>query len=190
LLYASTLLQFHFYYGDFICWLGGNYTNCHRHWDTTFHSILKARIHNPSPGFPPADYPCGKRGCTKGVPVQGHFVCPTSTIAAQDRYDNHPAVKNNHDAVKAKFTKEEEKYFHIHLPRFLSYFIVGLMINQCNGPGKKAKVESASIALTAQTDQILLDHPIPQFQNRQRRIRMSAFPYYITAFAQFLWKIW
>jgi hypothetical protein len=74
------------------------------------------------------DYPCDKHGYTKGVPLQGHFVSPLSAIAAQDHYDNHPAVKENHDAIEAKFAKEE-KSCHIHLPRFLLYFIVGLMIH-------------------------------------------------------------
>jgi hypothetical protein len=63
------------------------------------------------------------------VPLQGHFVSPSSAIAAQDHYDNHPAVKENHDAIKAKFVKEEEKSFHIQLPQFLLYLIVGLIIN-------------------------------------------------------------
>ena len=39
LLYASALLRFHFVYGDFICWLSGEYTNRHRDWDNTYAAL-------------------------------------------------------------------------------------------------------------------------------------------------------
>jgi hypothetical protein len=38
-LYACALLRFNFYYGDFIRWLGGEYTNRHRDWETTFQTL-------------------------------------------------------------------------------------------------------------------------------------------------------
>jgi hypothetical protein len=41
--------------------------------------------------------------------------------------------------VEAKFAKEEEKSFHIHLPRFLLYFIVGLIINPIQWVVRKGK---------------------------------------------------
>jgi hypothetical protein len=66
---------------------------------------------------------------TQGVPLAGHFVSPSASLAPRDRYNNHPAVQENFDAVEQKFAKEEEKSFHIHLPRFLVYFIAGLMLN-------------------------------------------------------------
>jgi hypothetical protein len=44
---------------------------------------------------------------------------PFSQIPSRDDYNNHPAVKQNSVNVTAKFVKEEEKSFHIHLPRFL-----------------------------------------------------------------------
>jgi hypothetical protein len=37
--------------------------------------------------------------------------------------------KNKEAAVKKKFAKEDAKSFHIHLPHFLCYFLVGLMLN-------------------------------------------------------------
>ena len=129
LLHASALLRFHFNYGDFLRWLGGEYTNRGRDWDDTFDKLTDSRKRHPPKGFPPADFPRGKRGCTEGVPLKGHFESPVDDIEARDRYDNHPAVNKNKEAVEKKFAKEEEKSFHIHLPRFLCYFIVGLMIN-------------------------------------------------------------
>jgi hypothetical protein len=65
----------------------------------------------------------------RGVPLKGYFVCPQHEIEGRDKYDNHPAVDANFEAVETKFAKEEEKLFHIHFPRFLLYFIVGLLIN-------------------------------------------------------------
>jgi hypothetical protein len=54
------------------------------------------------------------------VPLQGHFTCPQAEIAKRDRYNNHPVIGKNFDAVEEKFAKEEQKSFHIHLPRFSS----------------------------------------------------------------------
>ena len=129
MLYAAALLRFHFNYGDFVRWLGGEYTNRHRDWDETFTTLTAARQRHPPINFPPADYTRGKRVFTEGVPLTGHFVSPSAELPARDRYDNHPAVQENFEAVEKKFAKEEEKSFHIHLPRFLTYFIVGLMLN-------------------------------------------------------------
>jgi hypothetical protein len=43
------------------------------------------------------------------------------------------------DEVEAKFAKEEEKSFHIHLPRFSTYFIFGLLINPIQWAVRKGK---------------------------------------------------
>jgi hypothetical protein len=39
ILYACALLRFHFYYGDLVRWLGGEYTNRHCDWSTTFQTL-------------------------------------------------------------------------------------------------------------------------------------------------------
>ncbi len=139
LLYASALLRFHFNYGDFVRWLGGEYTNRNRYWDDTFTTLQEARVRQPPQNFPPADYPRGKRVFTEGVPLTGHFVSPSAEIKARNRYDNHPAVKENYAAVEQKFAKEEEKSYHIHFPRFLTHFIVGLMLNLLQWAWQKGK---------------------------------------------------
>jgi hypothetical protein len=139
LLYASAMLRFHFNYGDFLRWLGGEYTNRHRDWDDTFQRLTAARLRHPPANFPPADYPRGKQMFTQGVPLAGHFVSPSASLAPRDRYNNHPAVQENFDAVEQKFAKEEEKSFHIHLPRFLVYFIAGLMLNPLQWAWQKGK---------------------------------------------------
>jgi hypothetical protein len=191
LLYASALLRFHFNYGDFIRWLGGDYTNRHRDWDTTFEHILTARVRHPPPGFPPADYPRGKRGCTEGVPLKGHFVSPASAIAARDRYDNHPAVKDNHDAVEAKFAKEEEKSFHIHLPRFLSYFLVGLMINPIQWAWQKGKGRICIDCTHGPDGPDTPGSPNTSIPKPSAEHPDECPPvFYMTAFARFLRNIW
>jgi hypothetical protein len=55
----------------------------------------------------------------EGVPLKGQLDSPSHALEARDHYDNHPAVASNFSDVEAKFAKEEEKSFHIHLPRFL-----------------------------------------------------------------------
>lgn len=129
LLFSSAHLRFHFYYGDFVHWMGGEYTNRHRDWDATFDTIERICTRPPSDDHPPADLLRGKRIATEGVPLCGHFVCPQSKIAERDRYDNHPAVKLNFEQVEAKFAKEEAKAYHIDFLCFLVYFIPGLLLN-------------------------------------------------------------
>jgi hypothetical protein len=51
------------------------------------------------------------------------------TLRSQGAYNNHPAIDSNLAKVEAKFAKEEERLFHIHLPWFLVYFISGLLLN-------------------------------------------------------------
>jgi hypothetical protein len=86
----------------------------------------------------PADFPQGFWICTKGVPLTGRFDSPSHALATRDHYDKHPAVVDNSLDVEAKFVKEEEKSFHIHLPRFLLYFIVGLIIDPMSVKGRVA----------------------------------------------------
>jgi hypothetical protein len=138
-LYACALLRFDFYYGDFGRWIGGEYTNRHRDWAKTFNTLQTACIRSPPADLPPADFDQGLRNCSEGVPLAGRFDSPVDDLPARDQYDNHPAVEANLDEVEAKFAKEEEKSFHIHLPRFLVYFIFGLILNPIQWAVRKGK---------------------------------------------------
>jgi hypothetical protein len=75
-LYACALLRFHFYYGDFVRWLGGEYTNRHRDWKSTFQTLRDVCIWSPPTDLPPADFQWGFRICTEGVPILGRFDSP------------------------------------------------------------------------------------------------------------------
>jgi hypothetical protein len=75
------------------------------------------------------------------VPLTGKFDSLSSPALAdaQDVYNNHPAVSANMKAVEEKFAKEEDKSFHVHLPRFLVYFIFGLIVNPIQWAVHKGK---------------------------------------------------
>jgi hypothetical protein len=139
LLYACALLRFHFYYGDFLRWMGGEYTNRSRDWTRMFKKMVKACIRPPPADLPPADFQRGYRINTEGVPLLGIFDSPFSALRSRDTYNNHPAVDSNLESVEAKFAKEEEKSFHIHLPRFLVYLIFGLILNPIQWAIRKGK---------------------------------------------------
>jgi hypothetical protein len=191
LLYAAALLRFHFIYGDFVRWLGGEYTNRHRNWNSTFATLTKARRRQPPDNYPPADYPRGKRIFTEGVPLEGHFVTPTAALSSRDHYNNHPAVADNYDAVEQKFAKEEEKSFHIHLPRFLTYFIVGLMLNPLQWAWQKGKgricVDCTNGPDGPDTLGSANTHiPKPSPENADECPPV----YYMTAFKRFIVNIW
>jgi hypothetical protein len=89
--------------------------------------------------YPVPDYPRAFRINTEGVPLLGHFHTPVTEIHARHVYDNHPAVADQHADVEAKFVKEEAKSFHVHLPRFLIYFIYGLVLAPLQWALRKGK---------------------------------------------------
>jgi hypothetical protein len=62
-----------------------------------------------------------------------------STLSSCSLHNNHPAVAAQHDDVEAKFVKEEAKSFHFHLPRFLIYFIYGLVLAPLQWAIRKGK---------------------------------------------------
>jgi hypothetical protein len=54
--YACALVRFHFNYGDFVRWLGGEYTKRHRNWDEIFDILTTSRQRHPPKSLPPADF--------------------------------------------------------------------------------------------------------------------------------------
>jgi hypothetical protein len=191
LLYASALLLFNFYYGDFVRWLGGEYTNRHRDWDETFTAIQNRRERIPPTGYPPSDLPRGKRIFTEGAPLQGHFICPQQEIDERNVYNNHPAVAANFAEVEEKFAKEELTSYHIHMPRFLVYFIVGLLLNPLQWEFDKGKgricVDGTNGPTGPDTPGSCNTHiPKPSGENSDECPPV----YYSTALMRFLIAIW
>ncbi len=139
LLYGCALLRFDFYYGDFLRWMGGEYTNRSKDWTNMFRKMVNACVRPPPNDLPPVDFARGYRICTQGVPLKGAFDSPFLSLRSRDVYDNHPSVDSNHVKVEAKFAKEEEKAFRILLPRFLVYFINGPILNPIQWAVRKGK---------------------------------------------------
>ena len=140
-LFGSTLLRFDFIHGDMVRWLAGEYTNRHRNWTDTFQNLQKqTRLGNPR-SLPPPDFPRAQ-----GVPLIGDFVSHPPELDACIKYDNHPAINENLDEVAAKFAAEESKSFHIILPKFFAYFILGLFLNPLQWARGKEKVASVLTA--------------------------------------------
>jgi hypothetical protein len=133
------LLRFQLIYGDFVRWLSGEYTNRHRDWSTDFQTLINTEARPLSPDYPVPDYQRAFRISTQGVPLCGAFTTPASQIPCRNVYNNHPAVEQNSAKVEAKFVKEEEKSFHIHLPRFLARFIPGLVLAPLQWAMRKGK---------------------------------------------------
>jgi hypothetical protein len=86
-------------------------------------------LFDPTHRLTPAEFEQAYQICAKGVPLKGSFYSPFSALQSPDAYDNHLAVNSNLASIKAESAKEEEKLFHIHLPRFLVYFNSGLLLN-------------------------------------------------------------
>ena len=139
LMCASALLRFHFIYGDFVRWLSGEFTNRFRNWDADYAALQRACVRPPPPSLPPVSFSRCKRASTEGVPLEGTFHSPFSELKTRHAYDNHPAVLLNGAAVMKKFAAEEEKSFHLHLPRFLTFFLHGLMLNPLQWVVRKGK---------------------------------------------------
>jgi hypothetical protein len=138
-LYACALSRFHFIYGDFIRWMSGEYTNRHQQWTKDFQAMADSAARPLTPDYPVPDHPRAFRICTEGVPLEGHFKTPASEIPARDTYGNHPAINANHANIEAKFVKEEAKSFYNHLPRFLIYFLPGLILDPLRWAIRKGK---------------------------------------------------
>jgi hypothetical protein len=138
-LFGSALLRFDFLHGDMVRWLSGEYTNRHRNWNSTFQQLqAPARLGHPR-NLPPVDFPRAQRIATQGVPLTGHFVSHPSEIAARVSYDNHQMINENSKDVEAKFAAEEEKSFHIILPKFFVFFILGIFLSPLQWAIRKGK---------------------------------------------------
>jgi hypothetical protein len=123
------LLRFDFDYGDFVRWLGGEYTNRQRDWNTEWKAILQSPCRTLPDDYPEPRYDLAFRIQTEGVPLRGHFDTPMHTSCLRETYNNHPAVTENADQVSIKFAKEEWKGYHVHFLRFLFAYIYGLILN-------------------------------------------------------------
>eukprot|EP00980_Cylindrotheca_fusiformis_P020539 scaffold7616_cov169-Cylindrotheca_fusiformis.AAC.1 len=127
--HTMALLRFDFDYGDFIRWMGGEYTNRHRDWNAEWQYLLSLPCRDLPSGYPPPNYELAYRIQTEGVPLKGTYDTPMAATIEREQYDNHPAVQQNSEEVHKKFAKEEWKGYHVHFQRFVFVFIRGLILN-------------------------------------------------------------
>jgi hypothetical protein len=136
---GAALLSFACDYGDTVRWLGGEYTNRNRDWATTS-DLFQALSNVPQrPGYPPLDYKRALQCNTQGVPLHGFFECKLEDQRRRAAYDNHGPVTDAADDVFKKFADEEANSFHLALPRFLTFFIIGIFINPISWVMQKGK---------------------------------------------------
>jgi hypothetical protein len=138
-LFGSALLRFDFIYGDLVRWLAGEHTNRHRNWTETFHRLQAPICRGHPRGLPPTDFPRAQRIAAAGVPLVGDFVSHPPEIQARVKHDNHPKINENQADVQAKFAAEEEKSFHINLPKFFIFYVLGLFLNPLQWAMQKGK---------------------------------------------------
>jgi hypothetical protein len=72
-LHSMALLRFDFQYGDFVRWLGGEYTNRHRDWAKEWHTILESPCRPLPADYPEPRYDLAFRIQTEGVPLRGNL---------------------------------------------------------------------------------------------------------------------
>eukprot|EP00980_Cylindrotheca_fusiformis_P016881 scaffold5112_cov92-Cylindrotheca_fusiformis.AAC.1 len=71
-LHSAALLRFDFDYGDFVRWMGGEYTNQSRDWNSEWKHILNLPCRQLPAGYPPPDYVAAFRIIqTEGAPLKG-----------------------------------------------------------------------------------------------------------------------
>eukprot|EP00980_Cylindrotheca_fusiformis_P018620 scaffold6176_cov173-Cylindrotheca_fusiformis.AAC.4 len=183
-LHSAALLRFDFDYGDFVRWMGGEYTNQSRDWNAEWDHILNIPCRRLPAGYPPPDCVAAFRLQTEGAPLKGQYVAPVSVLRLRDDYDNHPAVSQNTDAVRSKFAKEEWNSYHVHFLRFVYVFMYGVILNpiqwvfqkgkgriciDCtNGPGDAAG--SANSHIPKPSPDVALECPPVYYQTAFRRL--------------------
>ena len=136
---GAALLSFDFDYGDLVRWLGGEYTNQHRDWDTFQRYLDCAMGHAQRPGYPVLEPEIAMKIFREGVPLVGHFFSKRCDFEARLQYDNHPPLAANLEATRKKFGQEEAKSFHIAFPRFVARFMSGAMISPISWVVQKGK---------------------------------------------------
>ena len=136
---GAALLSFDFDYGDLVRWLEGEYTNRGRDWNALREHMTAALSHPQQPGYPELDLDTAIDSFEEGVPLAGTYHSTREDTVKRIAYDNHPPLQANLADTREKFGKEEAKSFHIAFPRFIAYFLFGLMIAPISWVVRKGK---------------------------------------------------
>lgn len=147
---GAALLAFDFDYGDLVRWLEGEYTNRDRDWPELHRHMDRAAQHPQRPGYPKLEFAMAKEAFAQGVPLEGRYSSDRAEVQRRLQYDNHAPLNAVLPDVRRQFAKEEARSFHIALPRFIAYFIDGLMVAPLSWVIRKGKgrlVVDASVRL-------------------------------------------
>lgn len=136
---GAALLSFDFNYGDLIRWLDGEYTDNYRNFDELLAAMDEVSSFPTRPGYPPVDYDRAARVLMEGAPLRGNYSCRQRDTFLRLQYDNHPPLRHVLDDVRKKFGKEEARSLHLALPRFVAWFLPGLMISPISWVVRKNK---------------------------------------------------
>ena len=188
---AAALLSFDFNYGDLIRWLDGEYTSNGRDFQPVRDAIQAVQHYPTKPNFPPVDYQRSMRILTEGAPLHGVFQCRSADTYARIAYNNHSPLADAADAVREKFGKEEARSLHLAFPRFVAYFLPGLMISPISWVIRKGKgriVVDCSAKLHA-TDTGCINDKIPN-QGSAGNADECPGVHYGNAFQRTLTHIW
>lgn len=122
-LHSVLLLRFDFQHGDEVPFLGGDYTNASRRFDTEWVQILKNSDSHMQTEYLSVQPYAAFSVQTQGAPLQANFVSPYHIPALRDQYDNHPAIQDNMACVEEKFAMEEWHCYHLHYHRWIYVFL-------------------------------------------------------------------
>jgi hypothetical protein len=190
--FLASLLRLDFHYADLIRWLGGEYTDAHRDWGSSF-AIAATVADTPiPPELPPIDCDRPFRLATEGAPIAGRFSCTRTSLTERNLYGHHPTLNDEIAAVWSKFAKEEALSYHIILPRFLRRFIYGLHLSPLTyvvkRPGEEGRscVDSSTRIGKHTTGAPNDNIPKPRFELHDR----SSPGHYGSAFTRHLVWIW
>jgi hypothetical protein len=93
-----------------------------------FDNLDNLRITNMPPGYPEVDLDQTRETLKEGAPMKGTFTSNFGHARQHTQYDNHKGMHDHIDIMTDKFTKEEEKSYHLCFPRSFLYFIPGIMV--------------------------------------------------------------
>jgi len=169
---GAALLNFDFDYGDLVRWLEGEYTNHDRDWAALRVNMATAAAQPQKPGYPDLDPDIAMESFEQGVPLAGTYHSKREDAVRRIEYNNPPPLRANLEATREKFGKEEAKSFHIAFPRFIAYFLFGIMIAPISWVVRKGKgrlVVDASAKLDPDDTGAVNDKiPKPGTEQRER----------------------
>ena len=136
---GAALLSFDLDYGDMIRWMEGEYTDAHRDWSELGAFIEEIQQYSQRPGYPDINPEMALEACMTGIPLAGRFECKRDDVIRRVCYDNHSPAAEYAVDLRRKFAAEEANSYHIAFPRFLVFFIPGIMIAPISWVIRKGK---------------------------------------------------